>query len=145
MKRNSIALLVLLLALVLALAVAACGGEEGTGTTAPEGTETTAGGTETTAPADDPAAAAGLGEAPSRCAARVPWEAARAVGEPMATLGPDATGRSLLLVSAGLQWLAGLGFVANTWPRVTPGPHPTVRLPSRPDGGLATPTQEASG
>jgi hypothetical protein len=67
--------------------------------------------------------------------------AARAVGEPMATLGPDATGRSLLLVSAGLQWLAGLGFVANTWPRVTPGPHSTVRLPSRPDGGLATPTE----
>lgn len=58
MKRNSITLLVLLLALVLALAAAACGGEEATDTTAPEGTETTVGGTETTAPADDPAAAA---------------------------------------------------------------------------------------
>jgi len=52
LKRNSIALLVLLLALVLALAVVACEGEEGTDTTAPEGTETTAGGTETTAPAE---------------------------------------------------------------------------------------------
>jgi ABC-type amino acid transport substrate-binding protein len=51
LKRNSIALFLLLLALILALAVAACDSEEGTETTAPEGTETTA-------PAEDPGAAA---------------------------------------------------------------------------------------
>jgi hypothetical protein len=52
--------------------------------------------------------------------------AARAVGEPMTALGPAPIGRSLILVSAGLQWLAGLGFVANTWPRViSPSPHST--------------------
>lgn len=42
----------------------------------------------------------------------------RAVAEPLfAVHAAPALGR-LLLVSALAQWLAGVGFVANTWPRV---------------------------
>lgn len=41
----------------------------------------------------------------------------RVVGEPLHTLVGGYTGW-LLAFSAFLQWLAGLGFVANTWPRV---------------------------
>jgi len=42
--------------------------------------------------------------------------AARGVGEPMAALG--GAGAPWLMASALMQWLAGLGFVLNTWPRV---------------------------
>jgi hypothetical protein len=42
--------------------------------------------------------------------------AARVVGEPMAALG--GPGAPWLIASALLQWLAGVGFVLNTWPRV---------------------------
>ncbi|HSB88424.1 MAG TPA: hypothetical protein VLD63_00215 [Anaerolineales bacterium] len=45
--------------------------------------------------------------------------AARAVGEPMAALG--GPGALWLIGSALMQWLAGLGFVLNTWPRVKGG------------------------
>lgn len=41
----------------------------------------------------------------------------RVFGEPLHTLVGGYTGW-LLALSAFLQWLAGLGFVANTWPRV---------------------------
>ncbi len=42
--------------------------------------------------------------------------AARVVGEPLAALNlPSAP---WLISSAGMQWLAALGFVVNTWPRV---------------------------
>ena len=43
----------------------------------------------------------------------------RAIGEPLVALQPGAgiTGW-MLAVSAASQWLAGLGFVANTWGRV---------------------------
>ncbi|MCS6843166.1 MAG: cbb3-type cytochrome c oxidase subunit I [Caldilineales bacterium] len=42
----------------------------------------------------------------------------RAVGEPMRTVSPAALWGWLLVASALLQWLAGAGFVANTWGRV---------------------------
>jgi hypothetical protein len=42
----------------------------------------------------------------------------RAAGEPLQALRPSATSGWLLALSALLQWLAGLGFVANTWKRV---------------------------
>jgi hypothetical protein len=42
----------------------------------------------------------------------------RAVGEPLAASRPGALSAWLLILSALLQWLAGLGFVANTWARV---------------------------
>jgi hypothetical protein len=42
----------------------------------------------------------------------------RAVGEPLDTLRPGAAVAWLLLVSAALQWLAGLLFVINIWGRV---------------------------
>ncbi len=42
----------------------------------------------------------------------------RVVAEPWQSLAPAALPGSLLALSAGLQWLAGLAFVANTWPRV---------------------------
>jgi hypothetical protein len=42
----------------------------------------------------------------------------RAAGEPLNALQPGAFWGWLLVVSATLQWLAGLSFVANTWGRV---------------------------
>lgn len=42
----------------------------------------------------------------------------RAVGEPLHALYPDAGIGWTLVVSATLQWLAGMGFIANTWARV---------------------------
>ncbi|MCS7222408.1 MAG: hypothetical protein RML36_04085 [Anaerolineae bacterium] len=42
----------------------------------------------------------------------------RAVAEPLNALHPGAIWGRLLVFSAILQWLAGLGFVANTWGRV---------------------------
>jgi hypothetical protein len=42
----------------------------------------------------------------------------RALVEPLAAVQPSTSWDWLLAVSATLQWLAGLGFVANTWPRV---------------------------
>jgi hypothetical protein len=46
----------------------------------------------------------------------------RVVSEPLNSMQPAAVWGWLLVVSAGLQWLAGMGFVANTWPRVHGGP-----------------------
>ena len=42
----------------------------------------------------------------------------RAIGEPLNSVYPDAAWGWLLGASAILQWLAGMGFVANTWARV---------------------------
>ena len=42
----------------------------------------------------------------------------RAIGEPMQAAQPGGAWGWLLAVSAMLQWLAGLAFVANTWGRV---------------------------
>lgn len=42
----------------------------------------------------------------------------RAVGEPLQTLNPSELSGWMLAASAVLQWLAGMGFIANTWPRV---------------------------
>ena len=42
----------------------------------------------------------------------------RVIAEPMNTLNPDTGWGWLLAISAILQWLAGLGFVINTWARV---------------------------
>jgi hypothetical protein len=42
----------------------------------------------------------------------------RVLAEPAATVSPSALWRWALVASATLQWLAGLGFVANTWGRV---------------------------
>lgn len=42
--------------------------------------------------------------------------ALRVIGEPMVALGHDAG--ALLVASAVAQLLAGLAFVANTWPRI---------------------------
>ncbi|MEP7357303.1 MAG: hypothetical protein ABI847_08700, partial [Anaerolineales bacterium] len=42
----------------------------------------------------------------------------RVISEPWQSLAPAALPGGLLALSAGLQWLAGLAFVANTWPRV---------------------------
>jgi hypothetical protein len=42
----------------------------------------------------------------------------RAIGEPLQAFQPDAGWGWLLAISAVLQWLAGMSFVANTWPRV---------------------------
>jgi hypothetical protein len=42
----------------------------------------------------------------------------RVVGEPLNTLNPSTSWGWLLAISALLQWLAGLGFVINTWARV---------------------------
>lgn len=43
----------------------------------------------------------------------------RLVGEPLLAVAPSRLAGSLLVLSALLQWLAGLGFVVNTWGRVT--------------------------
>jgi hypothetical protein len=42
----------------------------------------------------------------------------RAFGEPLNSLSPGSIWGWLLGASAIFQWLAGLGFVANTWARV---------------------------
>jgi heme/copper-type cytochrome/quinol oxidase subunit 1 len=42
----------------------------------------------------------------------------RAIGEPMQAAQPEGAWGWLLAISAGLQWLAGVAFVANTWGRV---------------------------
>jgi len=40
------------------------------------------------------------------------------LGEPLQSLRPSVLSGILLSLSALLQWLAGIGFIANTWPRV---------------------------
>jgi hypothetical protein len=42
----------------------------------------------------------------------------RLIAEPLNALQPQSLWGPALAVSAGLQWLAGLTFVINTWPRV---------------------------
>ena len=42
----------------------------------------------------------------------------RAVGEPLNTLRPGSGWGWILAISALLQWVAGSGFVINTWQRV---------------------------
>ena len=42
----------------------------------------------------------------------------RVISEPMNAQQPGTTWGWLLALSALLQWLAGVGFVVNTWPRV---------------------------
>jgi hypothetical protein len=42
----------------------------------------------------------------------------RVIAEPMNTLNPNTGWGWLLAISALLQWLAGIGFVINTWARV---------------------------
>jgi hypothetical protein len=42
----------------------------------------------------------------------------RAIAEPMHALRPEDPWGWVLAISALLQWLAGLAFVANTWARV---------------------------
>ena len=44
----------------------------------------------------------------------------RAVAEPLHALQPQPAWGWLLAFSAVLQWLAGVGFVVNTWSRVRP-------------------------
>ena len=45
----------------------------------------------------------------------------RAIGEPTHALWPAAAWGWLVALSAVLQWLAGIIFVINTWPRVKEG------------------------
>jgi hypothetical protein len=42
----------------------------------------------------------------------------RVVAEPMQSIRPSALAGWVLVLSALLQWLGGLAFVLNTWPRV---------------------------
>jgi len=42
----------------------------------------------------------------------------RAIGEPINTVAPQALWGWLVAISAVLQWLAGMAFVANSWPRI---------------------------
>jgi hypothetical protein len=42
----------------------------------------------------------------------------RVIGEPLVVLQPETAAGLLVALSAVLQWLAGMGFVLNTWPRV---------------------------
>ena len=44
--------------------------------------------------------------------------ALRAVGEPTNAVAPQALWGWLLALSAIMQWLAGMAFVANSWPRI---------------------------
>jgi hypothetical protein len=46
----------------------------------------------------------------------------RVIAEPLNALQPGQIWGWLLPLSALLQWLAALGFVANTWPRIHGGP-----------------------
>jgi hypothetical protein len=46
----------------------------------------------------------------------------RVVAEPLNAVRPGALWGWLLALSALLQWLAGVGFVVNTWPRIHGGP-----------------------
>jgi hypothetical protein len=46
----------------------------------------------------------------------------RAISEPLLTQQAGAFWGWLLALSALLQWLAAIGFVANTWPRLHGGP-----------------------
>jgi hypothetical protein len=45
--------------------------------------------------------------------------ALRVVSEPVNTILPGSFWGWLLLTAAVLQWLAGVGFIVNTWPRVS--------------------------
>ena len=42
----------------------------------------------------------------------------RAVAEPAFALRPGPVGAGMLILSAGLQWISALAFVATAWPRV---------------------------
>lgn len=42
----------------------------------------------------------------------------RLVGEPLIALHPSAGAGRLLLMSAICQWLGGVAFIVNTWPRI---------------------------
>jgi hypothetical protein len=42
----------------------------------------------------------------------------RTIGEPINTVAPQPLWGWLLALSAVLQWLAGMAFVANSWPRI---------------------------
>ncbi len=42
----------------------------------------------------------------------------RVIGEPLVTLHPAAGLGWMLVLSAVLQWIAGVGFIVNTWARV---------------------------
>jgi hypothetical protein len=42
----------------------------------------------------------------------------RIIFEPLQSMSPAPLGGWMLVAAAFLQWLAGLAFVANTWPRV---------------------------
>lgn len=42
----------------------------------------------------------------------------RVIFEPIQSMGASAFSGWMLVLAAGLQWLAGIAFVANTWPRV---------------------------
>ena len=42
----------------------------------------------------------------------------RVLAEPMQAVNPQAVWGWLIVLAAVLQWLGGLAFVANTWPRV---------------------------
>ncbi len=42
----------------------------------------------------------------------------RVVSEPLVVLQPGTAAGLVVALSAILQWLAGMGFVINTWPRV---------------------------
>ena len=42
----------------------------------------------------------------------------RVIGEPLSGVNPTATYGWLLVASALFQWLAGIAFVINSWPRV---------------------------
>jgi hypothetical protein len=46
--------------------------------------------------------------------------ALRVVAEPMQIVQPNPVGARWLIASAWLQWLAAVGFVANSWGRVRP-------------------------
>lgn len=46
--------------------------------------------------------------------------ALRVIAEPALTAGAGAWANGALAISAGLQWGAGLSFIANTWRRVRP-------------------------
>lgn len=51
----------------------------------------------------------------------------RVIGEPLNALRSGGIWGWFLLVSALLQWLAALAFVANSWPRVHGGPRRRAR------------------